>query len=187
RAALSLAAARSRGPGLRSVLAAYPGGDGHAPSTARRTVAVLAGSPPAPSVVDDLVGEAGYPVRLVVTPNDPDGDATTVAVDLTGDGTDDVVRPVTGPGPVAIDLTYGSAFTGSARVRVVDATGQSGTVEVAAAIAPHRPLGALRRLVLSGGGSLHGLAATAAGRHVLVQAVDEGTGQPPPQPPPLLD
>ncbi|MGE3590434.1 MAG: Ig-like domain-containing protein, partial [Ilumatobacteraceae bacterium] len=135
--------------GTHDLVVTFDGNDGYQAATFTTTIDVWEGSAPAPAL-EPLNGEAGYPARLQGRANDPDVDAVRYQFDFTDDGVFDAeVGPNEGRLTWA-DHTYPDAFDGQARMRVTDAAGHVVEAVAPVHIAPHRELGALRRILVDG-------------------------------------
>ncbi|MCF6378413.1 PxKF domain-containing protein [Nocardioides KLBMP 9356] len=149
-----------------------------APATLTAEMLVQTGTAPAPTVLD-VRGEADYPLRVTVDHNDADLDVVRVDVDFQADGTWDASRQRVvddhhwQPTRSSFVTTYPAAVTdGRLRARVTDAAGHSTVVSARVDVAPHRELGAMRRITL-GGQPVVVAALGADGRTALVQTADD--------------
>jgi len=155
----------------------FPGDATHAPVTMHQPFKITDGVAPQPEIEGPIQAEAGYPENVLVRGNDLDADSATFELDVEGDGTWDQVD-TRDPASNGVDyghtfvVTYPAAFDGTIRARVTDAAGHVVETTSAVHVAPHRPLGALQRLVDDRGERLDGNGnggTDASGRYVLHQ------------------
>jgi hypothetical protein len=174
-------------PGQYDLVMSFAGASDWAPATVTQRITVIGGSAPQPSLPDGASGEAGYPMRLRISGNDPDGDAARFQIDYTNDGVWDAESgPLISSGVAWFDHTYPEAVDGTVRVRVTDAAGNSTEHVEPLHVAPHRPLGPLS-LAQVNGAPVNGVALSDDGKKALVQVRDTEGHTAVPTPYRLLD
>jgi hypothetical protein len=181
--------------GGRFLTATFNGTAAYAPATIQQWIRVTEGVAPMPSLTDgrdDVIdGEAGYPVRFFGNGGDADGDVVKYEFDFDGDGIFDAELGAQEYGVAWIDHVYPAdeypdGFHGQARLRVTDAVGHVGLATAAVDIAPHRELGALRRILVDGQ-PVRLIDVSNDGRYVMYQVTDHEDGDTLPTPFGVLD